>query len=198
MTALRITRTEFTGAELRTAAGRERNARAARRMLAIALVLDGADRASAAQSCGMDRQTLRDWVIRYNEAGLEGLRNRKPSGRPASLLPEQLETFKALVEKGPDKSIHKVVRWRRCDLAQEIERLFGVKLKERSVGALLARLGYRRLAVRPQHPKSDEAAQASFKKTSKRRLKRNSPSAPAASRSKSGSRTKRASANKER
>jgi hypothetical protein len=101
-----------------------------------------------------------------------------------------------LVEKGPDPVLHKVVRWRRRDLSEELERLFGVKLQERSVGDLLAKLGYRRLSVRPQHPKSDEAAQEAFKKTSPRRSRKSSPSAPKASRSKSGSRTKPALGNK--
>lgn len=198
MVALVIARTDMTPIELRSAAGRERDGRVARRILALALVLEGADRASAARTCGMDRQTLRDWVRRYNEAGLAGLRNRKSSGRSSFLTPEQQAAFRALVEKGPDPVLHKVVRWRRRDLSEELERLFGVKLRERSVGDLLARLGYRRLSVRPQHPKSDEAAQEAFKKTSLRRSKRSSLSGPKTNPSKSGSKTKRASANKAR
>ena len=166
MTAIAITRTDMTAVELRVAAGREKDGCAARRMLALAMVFEGVDRASAATNCGMDRQILRDWVLRYNEQGLAGLRNRKASGRPPRLTPEQQAAFKALVEKGPDPVLHKVVRWRRRDLSEELERLFGVKLQERSVGDLLAKLGYRRLSVRPQHPKSDEAAQEAFKKTS--------------------------------
>jgi len=196
MTAIAITRTDMTAVELRAAAGREKDGCAARRMLALAMVFEGVDRASAATSCGMDRQILRDWVLRYNEQGLAGLRNRKASWRPPRLTPEQQAAFKALVEKGPDPVLHKVVRWRRRDLSEELERLFGVKLQERSVGDLLAKLGYRRLSVRPQHPKSDEAAQEAFKKTSPRRSRKSSPSAPKASRSKSGSRTKPALGNK--
>ena len=164
MAAIAVTQSDLTAMELRVAAGREKNSAASRRMLALAMVLDGADRTSAAKTCGMDRQTLRDWVHRYNAAGLTGLRNRKSSGRPPKLTAAQKAVLVELVEKGPDLARHKVVRWRRCDLADELERLFGVKLHERSVGDLLASLGYRRLSVRPQHPQADEAAQEAFKK----------------------------------
>lgn len=195
MTAIAITRTEMTSDQLRAAAGREKDSAAARRILALALVLDGADRTTAAKTCGMDRQTLRDWVHRYNNEGLSGLRNRKPSGRPSSLTPDQKAVLCELVENGPDPAVHKVVRWRRRDLAFELERRFGVRLQERSVGDLLASLGYRRLSVRPRHPQTDAAAQEAFKKTLPRRSLPNSPSTPRASRSKSGSRMKHASAN---
>src|ERR1035437_4113267 len=151
MAAIAVTQSDLTAMELRVAAGREKDSAASRRMLALAMVLDGADRTSAAKTCGMDRQTLRDWVHRYNAAGLTGLRNRKSSGRPPTLTAAQKAVLVELVEKGPDPARHKVVRWRRCDLADELERLFGVKLHERSVGDLLASLGYRRLSVRPQH-----------------------------------------------
>jgi transposase len=159
MAAIVVTQSDLTAMELRVAAGREKDSAASRRMLALAMVLDGADRTSAAKTCGMDRQTLRDWVHRYNATGLTGLRNRKSSGRPPKLTAAQKAVLVELVEKGPDPARHKVVRWRRCDLAGELERLFGVKLHERSVGDLLASLGYRRLSVRPQHPQADEAAQ---------------------------------------
>jgi Homeodomain-like domain len=71
--AVSITRLDLTASELRKAAGREKNSTAARRILALALVLDGVDRKTAAATCGMDRQTLRDWVHRYNAAGLAGV-----------------------------------------------------------------------------------------------------------------------------
>jgi transposase len=198
MAAIAVTQSDLTAMELRVAAGREKNSAASRRMLALAMVFDGADRTSAAETCGMDRQTLRDWVHRYNATGLAGLRNRKSSGRPPKLTAAQKAVLVELVEKGPDPARHKVVRWRRCDLAGELERLFGVKLHERSVGDLLASLGYRRLSVRPQHPQADEAAQEAFKKTSPQRSQQNSPIIPKESRSKSGSRTRRALASKAR
>lgn len=82
MAGIAVTRKELTAAELRSAAGKTRDARAARRMLAIALVLEGTDRKTAARTCGMDRQTLRDWVHRYNAEGLDGLENRTAPQRP--------------------------------------------------------------------------------------------------------------------
>ena len=169
MAGIAITRQELTATELRAAAGKTRDARAARRMLAIALVQEGADRTTAAQTCGMDRQTLRDWVHRYNAEGLAGLVNRAVAQRPRRLVPEQLATLAAWVEAGPDRDRDGVVRWQRKDLQARIQAAFGVTLHERTVGKQLAALGFRRLSVRPQHPKSDPEAQAAFKRTSPRR-----------------------------
>jgi transposase len=164
--AIKITRQELTASELRLASGKAKSVRAARRMLAIALVLEGVDRKTAAETCGMDRQTLRDWVHRYNAEGLAGLENRRSPGPPSLLSPEQKAALAARVEAGPDPARDGVVRWRRIDLKRWIEAEFGVVMHERSVGKQLAALGYRRLSVRPQHPKADPAAQAAFKKTS--------------------------------
>src|SRR6266403_455503 len=146
----------------------------------------------------MDRQTLRDWVHRYNAEGLAGLRSRQPMGPRPRLTTEQQAELAALVEAGPDPEQHGVVRWRRVDLRDELERRFGVKLHERSVGKVLPKLGYRRLSVRPRHPQADEAAQQAFKKTSPRRSRHSFPSTPKTRRSKSGSRTKPASVSKVR
>jgi transposase len=146
-----------------------KDARASRRMLAIALVLEGMDRTTAARNCGMDRQTLCDWVHRYNAEGSAGLASRRGSGRPRRLTPEQMAELAGWVEAGPDLARDGVVRWRRTDLARRIEAAFGVILHERTVGKQLATLGFRRLSVRPQHPKSDATAQDVFKKTSRRR-----------------------------
>ena len=196
--AVSITRLDLTASELRGAASRERDGCAARRMLALALVLDGLDRATAAETCGMDRQTLRDWVHRYNAEGLRGLRDRKTPGPEPKLTADQQAELAGLVEAGPDPARHGVVRWRRVDLRDELERRFGVALHERSVGKLLAKLGYRRLSVRPRHPQTDEEAQEAFKKTSPPRSLRGSPTTPKTGRSKSGSRTRPASASKAR
>ena len=169
MAGVEITRRDMTAAQLRAAAGGGKDARAARRMLALALVLAGADRTTAAATCGMDRQTLRDWVHRYNAEGLPGLSNRRSPGRRPRLSADQKAELAALVEAGPDPVRDGVVRWRRIDLKRWIEAEFGVVLHERTVGKHLAALGYRRLSARPQHPKADVQAQAAFKKTSHRR-----------------------------
>ena len=196
--AIEITRMELTAAELRSAASKASDARAARRMLALAFVLEGADRETAARSCGMDRQTLRDWVHRYNAEGLAGLVNRRSSGRPPHLTADQKAALAERVEKGPNPEVDGVVRWRRVDLKRWIEAEFGVVMHERTVGKQLAALGFRRLSVRPRHPRSDPAAQETFKKTSLGRSRPPCPRQPAASRSRSGSRTRRGSVNRAR
>jgi transposase len=196
--AIAITRLDLTASELRAAATKAKDVAAARRMLCLAMVLEGADRTSAAETCGMDRQTLRDWVHRYNTEGLPGLYDRKRPGARPKLTADQRAALAAMVEAGPDPQVHGVVRWRRVDLRDELQRQFGVELHERSVGKVLKRLGYRRLSVRPRHPESDEEAQEAFKKTSPRRWQRGSRIAPGTSPSKSGSRTKRGSASKAR
>ena len=162
--AIAITRRDMTAAELRAASGKAASVRAARRMLAIALVLEGVDRKTAAETCGMDRQTLRDWVHRYNADGVAGLTNRRSPGPPPRLTLEQKAALAARVEAGPDPKRDGVVRWRRKDLKRWIEAEFGVVMHERTVGKQLRALGYRRLVPRPRHPKADEAAQEAFKK----------------------------------
>jgi transposase len=195
--AIAITREDFDSAGLRAAAGRCKDVAASRRMLGLALVLEGRSRTEAARSAGMDRQTLRDWVHRYNESGLQGLKNRPNTGAPPrKLAPEQEARVAEWVREGPSPERHKVVRWRLVDLRDEIERQFGVQLHERTIGKLMARLNFSRISVRPRHPEQDAAAQEAHKKT----LPHWSPTpfrrTRAASRSSSGGRTRRVSASK--
>jgi transposase len=164
--AVEITRKDVTPAQMRARAGKTKDARASRRMLAIALVLEGSGRKDAAETCGMDRQTLRDWVHRYNAEGLSGLTNRPSPGRRPRLTPEQKAELAAWMEAGPDPERDGVVRWRRVDLKRRIEAAFGVVMHERSVGKQLRALGLRRLVPRPKHPKADLDVQEAFKKTS--------------------------------
>lgn len=161
-----IARDELDATGLRKAAARSRDARAARRMLALAMVLEGTDRKSAAEACGMDRQTLRDWVHRYNAEGLAGLSDRRAPGPSPRLSAEQRAELAAIVEAGPDLAVDGVVRWRRVDLQRVLRERFGVEMHERTVGKQLAAMGFRRLSVRPHHPKRDVEAQEAFKKTS--------------------------------
>jgi transposase len=134
-----VTRKEPGAAELRREAGLCRDARAARRMLALALVLEGASRETAARCAGMDRQTLRDWVHRYNAEGLAGLHDRRRPGPRPRLSPEQEAELVTAVERGPDPDRDGVVRWRRVDLQALIEARFAVRLHERTVGKVLRR-----------------------------------------------------------
>ena len=162
--AVAVTRLDLDARDLRREATRCRDAKAARRMLALALVLEGASREDAARHAGMDRQTLRDWVHRYNTEGLAGLRDRPHPGPAPRLTPEQMAELEKVVEQGPDPDRDGVGRWRRIDLQALIQARFAVELHERSVGKLLRRLGFARLSVRPQHPKSAPEAQDAFKK----------------------------------
>src|SRR5271165_2208426 len=167
MAGVAITRTDMSAADLRAAAKRSIEARQASRILAIAMVLDGFSREEAARLCGMDRQTLRDWVHRYNKAGLEGLADRARSGRPARPSWVEQGKFASWIEEGADLARDGVVRFRRTDLRDRIAAEFGVTLHERSVGKLLRRLDFEAAALRPRHPQSDPEAQETFKKTSR-------------------------------
>lgn len=173
--AIEIRRGDHDAASLRGLAVSTDDAKAARRLLAMALVLEGVSRSEAARVTGMDRQTLRDWVHRYNEHGPEGLSDRKAPGRARWLTDEQMAQIAEWVESGPDLEVDGVVRWRRIDLAAKIEREFGVSLAERTVGEVLRRLGFRRLSVRPRNPGQDPEAMETHKKTSRSWSRKPSP-----------------------
>jgi transposase len=194
---VKITRLELAPVELRGEAAGTKDAGAVRRMLAIALLLEGEGRELAARQSGMDRQTLRDWVHRYNAEGIAGLLDRPHGGGAQRKLTAMQESEVAdWVRSGPVLETDGVVRWRRSDLGRKIAETFGVHLHERSVGKLLHRLGFRHLSVRPRHPQAAPSAQAAHKKTLPHWSLMSSRPRPAASQSNSGGRMKRASANK--
>jgi transposase len=196
MTALPITRTDPTSGDLREAAARSKNTRVTRRLLAIAMVLDGHSRATSAEACAMDRQTLCDWVGRYNDFGLDGLSDLPHPGPRPFLTAAQEAEVDNWVEQGPDLAADGVVRWRRIDLRERIKARFGVVFHERSIGKLLRRLNFRRISVRPQHPESDEAEQEAFKKSSPNWFAPPSRSARSSGQSSSGGRMKPVLANR--
>src|SRR5438309_3985853 len=158
-------RDDFEADDLRRLAGKAKDADQARRLLALAAVYDGMDREEAARIGGMDRQTLRDWVHRFNEQGPDGLINIKPSGRPSKLSAEQKEDLGQLVEAGPDPQKDGVARWRCVDLKRVLGERFGVDLSEVRLGRVLKELGFSHISARPRHPAQDAQAIASFKKT---------------------------------
>ena len=165
-------REDFDAVQARSHASRCRDGNQARRLLAIAAVYDGMSRADAARLGGMDRQTLRDWVHRFNAAGPDGLLDRKAPGASAKLTASQLEELVAVVESGPDPASDGIVRWRRMDLKLWIEARFGVVYHDRSVSRLLEQLGFSHISARPRHPGQDKAVLEDFKKTSRPRWQR--------------------------
>ena len=134
-------------------------------MLALAMVMEGRPRTEAAEMNGMDRQTLRDWVHRYNAQGVEGLKSHHSSGRKPALSPLQMAELLKVVLAGPDPEINGVVRWRCVDLQAEVERRFSVKVHGHTIAKWLNQLGLARLQPRPYHPKKDPQAETDFKKS---------------------------------
>jgi len=163
-----ITRTEFDAEALRRLAAASRDGAQSRRLLALALVIEGASRKEAARACGMDRQTLRDWVHRFNAEGPAGVVNRPPLGPSCRLTNAQQAQVSQWLEAGPDPARDGIVRWRCADLVAKIAAAFDVIYTERGVALLLHRLGYRHISARPQAPSSSPAAQTLFKKLPRR------------------------------
>ena len=187
-------RTDLAAFEVRELAKAAVTPEQARRLLAIALVLEGSSRADAARSAGMDRQTLRDWVHRFNAAGAEGLVDRKAPGRQRRLSLEQQQELAHSLESGPQLTRDGVVRWRLADLCVLVERRFGIRYQERGMGKLVRALGFSRVSARPQHPKSDPEVQAQFKKNLPTGLPLPSATRVRANGSRSGFKTKAGSA----
>ena len=159
-------RRDFDASTLRRLAKSCMVAKQARRLLALAAVYDGESRARAAEIGGMDRQTLRDWVHRFNAEGPAGLIDHKAPGAARRLTDAQMAELASIVEAGPDRARDGVVRWRRIDLKQIIRERFGVTYAERSVGDLLKTLGFSHVSARPQAPGQDPRLLEAFKKTS--------------------------------
>jgi len=157
-------RTDYSATDLRRLARRARDNNQSRRLLSLAAVIDGMNRTDAARIGGMDRQTLRDWVHRFNEQGPEGLRDIHSGGVEPRLSPEQLTELAAIVEAGPDREKDGVVRWRRVDLQRVVKERFGVEFCERYIGTLLKRLGFSHISPRPRHPAQNAETIAAFKK----------------------------------
>jgi transposase len=159
-------RGDYTAGEVRRLARRAKDAAQARRLLAIAAVLDGASREEAAKVGGMDRQTLRDWVIRFNQQGPDGLINIPSPGVPPKLNDEHRAFLTRVVEEGPISAVHGVVRWRACDLIMRLHEEFGISVSDDTVYRALKALGFSHVSARPKAYKQDPDAMEAFKKTS--------------------------------
>jgi transposase len=163
MPALAI-RQDLPAAELRRLARREPDRRAAMRLLAVANALEGLPRAEAARRSGMERQALRDAVLRYNAEGPDGLHDRPRSGRPERLTEGRQAALKAWVLRGPDPERDGVSAWRLVDVCAHAEEAYGVRYSGWGMSCLLRRLGLSRQKTRPRHPEGSAAERAAFKK----------------------------------
>jgi transposase len=171
----------YTAGEVRRFAKRAKDAAQARRLLAIAAVLDGASREAAAKIGGMDRQTLRDWVIRFNDQGPDGLINIPSPGVPPKLEAAHKVFLARIVEEGPIPAVHGVVRWRACDLIMRLHEEFGLSVSDDTIYRALKELGFSHVSARPKAYKQDAEAIKAFKKTSQsasRKSARNSRRTP--------------------
>ena len=159
-------RSDYTAGEVRRIAKRAKDAAQARRLLAIAAVLDGSSRTQAAEIGGMDRQTLRDWVVRFNEQGPEGLVNIPSPGVPPKLDAAHRAFLARIVEEGPIPAVHGVVRWRACDLIMRLHEEFGLSVSDDTIYRVLKDLGFSHVSARPKAYQQDPEAVEAFKKTS--------------------------------
>ena len=182
-------RTDFDANALRAIARTAKDGPQARRLLALAAIYDGATRTEAARIGGVTVQIVRDWVVKFNAHGPEGLINRKPPGQPSKLTDTHRAALQAIVEQGPIPAIHGVVRWRLIDLIQWLWEEFRLSLSKQTLSRELRAMNYRKLSARPRHHAKSEAAVSAFKKTS-RPVWRRSGRRSAASRSRSGSLTR--------
>jgi transposase len=162
-------RTDFSAGELRWLAKPSKDNSQSRRLLSLAAVLEGMSRGDAARIGGMDRQTLRDWVHRFNDRGPEGLKDDWSGGLEPRLSAAQKSELAAIVEAGPDRETDGVVRWRRVDLQRVIKQRFGVDYCKRYVGTLLKTLGFSHISARRRHPGQNAEIIEAFKKTSRAR-----------------------------
>ena len=157
-------RDDLTPAALRRRARHQPNRRAALRLLAIANALEGMSRAEAARLAGMERQALRDAVVRYNEEGIAGLHDRPKPGRPQRLSEAEQAALAARVFAEPDPERDGTAAWTRADLARWLEARFGKAFHPSSLSRVLRRLDLSRQKARPVHPEADPVAQERFRK----------------------------------
>lgn len=162
-TPLKI-RDDFAPLALRRWARREARGRAAARAYAIANALEGMSRAEAARLAGMERQALRDAVVRYNTEGLAGLHDRAKGHPPRRLTEGEEAALAAVILKGPEPERDGVCAWTRGDLCRWMEAHFGKTYHPSSLTRVLRRMGFSRQKVRPAHPQRDAEAQERFKK----------------------------------
>lgn len=159
-------REDHSGRDLRRLARRCGDAGQVRRLLALAVILDGGSRSEAAAVGGVTLQIVRDWVLRFNAEGPDGLASRKAPGKAPILNDAQRRGLAEIVEAGPIPASHGVVRWRLIDLAQWIWDEFGLSITKQTLSRELRALGFRKLSARPRHHGQQDDAIVDFKKAS--------------------------------
>ena len=157
-------RADFNAAVLRRLARRSRDASQARRLLAVAAIYDGGTRSQAARIGHVTLQIVRDWVVRFNAEGPDGLRDRKAPGPMPLLTEAHRQALAAQIDHGPIPAAHGVVRWRLCDLGQWLWEEFRVSVSPQTLSRELRAMGYRKLSARPKHHAQAEGAIALFKR----------------------------------
>ncbi len=159
-------REDFDAAALRLLARRTRDANQGRRLLALAVIYDGGTRGEAARIGSVGLQTVRDWVLRFNAAGQDGLVDGKAAGQTPKLNETQRQALVRIVESGPIPAVHEVVRWRLIDLAQWVWDEFQISISKQTLSRELRAMGFRKLSARPRHHAQNEHAVEAFKKNS--------------------------------
>lgn len=157
-------RDDYSAADLRQLACGTRDAKQARRLLAIAAVLDGKGREEAAMIGGGKRHALQRWIRDFNASGPSGLADDPRPGRPPKLSDTQLQELVEIVKTGPDPETDHIVRWRCVDLRDIIQERFGVELSRSSVARILSEMGFSHISARPQNPRQDPEQIDDFKK----------------------------------
>jgi transposase len=174
-------RSDFDAAQLRALAKSARDPDQARRLLALATIYDGASRSDAARIGAVGLQSVRDWVLRFNAKGPQGLLTGKAPGAKPLLNDAQREALRRILDQGPIPAVHGVVRWRLVDLVQWIWDEFRIAISRQTLSREVRALGYRKLSARPRHHAKSEAAVATFKKSSRPAWRRSRARRPAAS-----------------
>ena len=159
-------RQDYDGDRLRRLARQSSDGDQTRRLLALAAIYDGGRRTEAARIGAVTLQIVRDWVLRFNAEGPDGLKNHWAGGVPPKLKPEHKRFLAEMIERGPIPAIHGVVRWRCRDLAQELYEEFGISVDESTIGKRLREMGYRKISARPHHHAQNEYVVDDFKKAS--------------------------------
>ena len=165
-------RADYDAEMVRSAAKRSKDGPQARRLLALAAIYEGATRTEAAKIGGVTLQIVRDWGVKINAHGAEGLLDRKAPGQPSRLNDVHRAALAVIIESGPIPAVHGVVRWRIVDLCQWIFEEFRVVVAKQTLGRELRAMGYRKLSARPRHHAQATGAIEDFKKAFPRAWKR--------------------------